>query len=154
MDITPTTVALPFALVWLLTLGMQAVKPLLEQYVPLFAVTSTSHDNALRTLYGVVAFAAILAYALLTIPNPTTVDGWIAFVAGIVVAAQGVTGLGHLTYKGISNGGSSQPAQPSDPAPGDFPPGAPSLAALGLPSEADSADVSEQDTAVSLPVAA
>lgn len=119
------TIALPFALVWALTMGMQFAKPLLEQYVPPFELRDANHDRNIRIAYGLVAFAAILAYALTTLPQPTTLDGWLSFLAGVGVAAQGVLLGGHVTYKTISSSSSAGSAQP--------PASARTLPEMGLP---------------------
>ncbi len=116
MDLNPTTVAVPLALVAILTFIMQYLKPVLEAHVPGFSIDDASHDFDLRIAYWALAFGALMGYVLATMAHPTTVDGWLLLNYAVGNTAALVTGGGHVVYKKISmqSKGRVTPLEPAD----------------------------------------
>lgn len=130
---TVTQIAVPVTLAAILSYVFQFVKPLLQN-LPGFRDSDASHDDALRFAYGALVFLAVGGYQLYTSGTPATLDGWLSLVLALLTTSATMAVAAHYNYQAMSGSSASAAPAPAETATApDFPPGAPSLAALGLP---------------------
>ena len=129
-----TQIAVPAMIVLGLSYLFQDIKPALEM-VPGMRVGDVSHDDALRVVYGLLAFVAVLVWQLYTTGAPAN---WFALFVQVGATAVSMAVTGHYLYQKIGSG-SQAPSAPSqaqaanmETAPSDYPPGVP-FEDMGLP---------------------
>ncbi len=143
MDVT--TIAVPVAYTAILMHLFEALKVyVLEPYVPGFRAQDSGHDQDLRVLFFLLVFASTLGFVLsgqAGVPTPTTWYEWLGLVYVMGNTALALMAGAHVTYQALwSNGPTVAGSGAGDPAvPADYPPRAPSVEALGLPTTAESA---------------
>lgn len=131
-------IAVPAMIVLGLSYLFQDIKPALEM-VPGMRVGDVSHDDALRVVYGLLAFVAVLAWQLYTAGAPAD---WFALLVQVGATAVSMSVTGHYLYQKIGSG-SQAPLAPSQAqaagvvasdahTPDDYPPGV-SFEDMGLP---------------------